>query len=97
MINNWTQELVKRAGELFARSSKALAVEDAEGDRPSALQDRRLQVDFLALSPPSPSAVRRAMIAPEAGLCVSRQCARISRRTRRSEICAATSAIRRSW
>src|SRR5437764_565436 len=30
MISSWKQELVKRAGELFARGSKALAVEDAQ-------------------------------------------------------------------
>jgi hypothetical protein len=30
MISSWKQELVKRAGELFARGSKAPAVEDAQ-------------------------------------------------------------------
>src|SRR6266850_6808330 len=30
MISNWKQELVKRAGELFARGSKAPAVADAQ-------------------------------------------------------------------
>jgi transposase-like protein len=30
MISNWKQELVKRAGELFARGSKAPAVEDVQ-------------------------------------------------------------------
>ena len=30
MISNWKQELVKRAGELFARGSKAPAAEDAQ-------------------------------------------------------------------
>ena len=30
MISNWKQELVKRASELFARGSKAAAVEDAQ-------------------------------------------------------------------
>src|SRR6202008_1468386 len=30
MISNWKQELVKRAGELFARGGKAPAVEDAQ-------------------------------------------------------------------
>src|ERR1700730_11458098 len=30
MISNWKQELVKRAGELFARGSKAPAVGDAQ-------------------------------------------------------------------
>jgi transposase len=30
MISNWKQELVKRAGELFARTSKAAAVADAQ-------------------------------------------------------------------
>jgi transposase len=32
MISNWKQELVKRAGELFARGSKAPAAEDAQKD-----------------------------------------------------------------
>src|SRR5947207_2419506 len=32
MISNWKQELMKRAGELFARGSKAPAVEDAQKD-----------------------------------------------------------------
>jgi transposase len=36
MISNWKQELVKRAGELFARGSRRCA----EGDRRSAPQDR---------------------------------------------------------
>ena len=30
MISNWKQEVVKRASELFARGSKAAAVEDAQ-------------------------------------------------------------------
>jgi transposase len=30
MISNWKQELVKRAGELFARGGKAPAAEDAQ-------------------------------------------------------------------
>ena len=30
MISNWKQELVKRAGELFARGSKAPAAADAQ-------------------------------------------------------------------
>ena len=30
MISNWKQELVKRAGELFGRGSKAPAAEDAQ-------------------------------------------------------------------
>ena len=30
MINSWKQELVKRAGELFGRGSKAPAAEDAQ-------------------------------------------------------------------
>ena len=30
MISGWKQELVKRAGELFARGNKAPAVEDAQ-------------------------------------------------------------------
>jgi len=30
MISNWKQELVKRAGELFGRGSKAPAAQDAQ-------------------------------------------------------------------
>ena len=30
MISNWKQELMKRAGELFARGNKATAVADAQ-------------------------------------------------------------------
>src|SRR2546423_15189586 len=74
MISNWKQELVKRAGELFARGSKVPAAED---DRRSASQDRpaagRARFSCRAARH-LPSAERRAMIAPEAGLSVSRQC-----------------------
>ena len=79
MISNWKQELVKRAGELFGRGSKAPAGRGrAEGDRRSAPQDRttagRLRFSCRAARHLS-IAERRAMIAPGAGLSVSRQCA----------------------
>ena len=57
MISNWKQELVKRAGELFARGSKAPAAEAAE-DAQKVIDDLhrkigQLQVecDFLAGQP----------------------------------------------
>jgi len=73
MISNWKQELVKRAGELFARGNKAPAVEEAQkviDDLHRKIGQLQVECDFLA-----GSAERRAMIAPEAGLSVSRQCA----------------------
>ena len=77
MISNWKQELVKRAGELFGRGSKAPAAEDAQkviDDLHRKIGQLEVECDFLA-GQPAMSAERRAMIAPEAGLSVSRQCA----------------------
>ena len=55
MISNWKQELVKRAGELFARGSKAPAAEDAQQviDDLHRKIGQLLQVecDFLAEQP----------------------------------------------
>ena len=53
MISNWKQELVKRAGELFGRDSKAPAAEDAQ----KVIDDLhrkigQLQVERLPGSPP---------------------------------------------
>jgi transposase-like protein len=78
MISNWKQELVKRAAELFARGSKAPAAEDAQ----KVIDDLHRKIGQLAgrarfsyrAARHLPSAERRAMIAPEAGLSVSRQC-----------------------
>src|SRR5512133_437214 len=79
MISNWKQELVKRAGELFVRGSKAPAVEDAQkviDDLHRKIGQLQVERDFLAGQPAIfPSTERRAMIAPEAGLSVTRQCA----------------------
>jgi transposase len=57
MISNWKQELVKRAGELLARGSKAPAAEDAQ----KVIDDLHRQIGrcrpsaiFLPGSPPSP-------------------------------------------
>jgi putative transposase len=79
IISNWKQELVKRVGKLFARGSKAPAVEDAQkviGQLHRKIEQLQVECDFLAGQPAHlPSAERRAMIAPEAGLSVSRQCA----------------------
>jgi transposase len=47
MISNWKQELVKRASELFARGSKAAAVEDAQ----KVIDDLHRKIDFLAGQP----------------------------------------------
>jgi transposase-like protein len=43
MISNWKQELVKRVGELFARGSKAPAVEDAQ----KVIDDLHRKIDQL--------------------------------------------------
>src|SRR5438105_10820908 len=79
MISDWKQELVKRAGELFARGSKAPAAEDAQkviDDLHRKIGQLQVECDFSCQAARHfPSAERRAMIAPEAGLSVSRQCA----------------------
>ena len=54
MISNWKQELVKRAGELFARGSKASAVEDAQkviDDLHRKIGQLQVERDFLAGQP----------------------------------------------
>jgi hypothetical protein len=51
MISNWKQELVKRAGELFARGSKASGVEDAQkviDDLHRKIGQLQVERDFLA-------------------------------------------------
>ena len=57
MISNWKQELVKRAGELFARGSKAPAAADAQkviDDLHRKTGNCRSSAIFLPGSPPSP-------------------------------------------
>ena len=54
MISNWKQELVKRAGELFARGSKASSVEDAQkviDDLHRKIGQLQVERDFLAGQP----------------------------------------------
>ena len=53
MISGWKQELVKRAGELFARGSKAPAAEEAQKVIDDLHRNGQLQVecDFLAGQP----------------------------------------------
>jgi len=54
MISNWKQELVKRASELFARGSKAAAVEDAQkviDDPHRKIGQLRVERYFLAGQP----------------------------------------------
>ena len=54
MINSWKQELVKRAGELFARGSKAPAAEDAQkviDDLHRKIGQLQVECDFLAGQP----------------------------------------------
>ena len=54
MISNWKQELVKRAGELFARGSKAPVVEDAQkviDDLHRKIGQLQVERDFLAGQP----------------------------------------------
>src|ERR1700745_304197 len=54
MISNWKQELVKRAGELFARGSKVPAAEDAQkviDDLHRKIDQLQVERDFLAGQP----------------------------------------------
>ena len=54
MISNWEQELVKRAGELFGRGSKAPAAEDAQkviDDLHRKIGQLQVECDFLAGQP----------------------------------------------
>ena len=54
MISNWKQELVKRASELFARGSKAAAIEDAQkviDDLHRKIEQLQVERDFLAGQP----------------------------------------------
>ena len=54
MISNWKQELVTRAGELFARGSKASAAEDAQkviDDLHRKIGQLQVECDFLAGQP----------------------------------------------
>src|SRR4051794_19500949 len=77
MISTWKQELMKRANELFARGNKAAAGEDARkviDDLHRKIGQLQVERDFLAGQPAIPTAERRAMIAPDAGLSVNRQC-----------------------
>ena len=53
MISNWKQELVKRAGELFARGSKP-AIEDAQkviDELHRKIGQLQVECDFLAGQP----------------------------------------------
>ena len=57
MISGWKQELVTRAGELFARGNKAPAVADAQkviDDLHRKSASCRSSAIFLPGSPPSP-------------------------------------------
>ena len=54
MISGWKQELVTRAGELFARSNKAPAVADAQrviDDLHRKIGQLQVERDFLAGQP----------------------------------------------
>src|SRR3954471_23947067 len=78
MISTWKQELMKRASELFARGNKAPAVDDAQ----KVIDDLHRKIGQLPgrtrfscrAARHLPTAERRAMIAPNVGLSVSRQC-----------------------
>src|SRR5437588_11735348 len=50
MISNWKQELVKRAGELFAGGSKAPAAEDAQ----KVIDDLHRKIGQLRRKYPTP-------------------------------------------
>ena len=71
--------LANRAGELFARGNKGPAVDDAPRRSLTICNagsaSFRSSTIFLPGSRHLTIAERRAMIAPEAGLSVSRQCA----------------------
>ncbi len=57
MISDWKQELVKRAGELFARGNRAPAVGDAQkviDDLHPRSASCRSSAIFMPGSPPSP-------------------------------------------
>src|SRR5258708_26465582 len=69
MISNWKQELVKRAEELFARGSKAPAVEDAQkviDDLHRKIGQLQVECDFLAGQP----AISRLL---RGGRCLARE------------------------
>jgi transposase len=53
MISNWKQELVKRAGELFVRGSKAPAVDAQKviDDLHRKIGQLQVECDFLAGQP----------------------------------------------
>ena len=54
MISNWKQELVKRAGELFRRGSKAPPADDAQkaiDDLHRKIGQLQVECDFLAGQP----------------------------------------------
>jgi transposase-like protein len=54
MISNWKQELVKRAGELLARGSKAPSVDDAQkviDDLHRKIGQLQVERDFLGGQP----------------------------------------------
>ena len=54
MISTWKQELVKRAGELFARGGKAPAIDDAQrviDDLHRKIGQLQVERDFLAGQP----------------------------------------------
>src|SRR5258708_12007151 len=71
MISGWKQELVTRAGELFARGNKTPAVADAQRvihDLHRKIGQLPVERDFLAAHPPYPPLVRGPpCIAPRSG------------------------------
>src|SRR5260370_2051945 len=67
MISNWKQELVKRAGELFGRGSKAPAAEDAQkviDDLHRKIGQLQVECDFLAGPPAIAPFLTRAQTHP---------------------------------
>jgi transposase len=64
MISDWKQELVKRAGELFARGNRAPAVGDAQkviDDLHRKIGQLQVERDFLAGQPACAAPAPRAM------------------------------------
>ena len=51
MISDWKQELVKRAGELFARGNRAPAVGEVIDDLHRKIGQLQVERDFLAGQP----------------------------------------------
>ena len=71
IISGWKQELVKRAGELFARGSKAPAADDTQkviDDLHRKIGQLQVEYDFLAGQPPVADVLSLAVFGLAAGI-----------------------------